>query len=109
MIHRIIVFRWKGENVSTNEVEGVVSKILGFNDVCVYGVEVPGTEGKAGMACIADPKREVNVLYENVCQQTLNNLIIKFPGNQLGSQPFSQSVIIAVLSIITPLSMSYCS
>ena len=65
MIHRI-VFRWKGENVSTNEVEGIVSKILGLNDVCVYGVEVPGTEGKAGMACIADPKREVKVLYENV-------------------------------------------
>ncbi|XP_068104678.1 long-chain fatty acid transport protein 4 [Hyperolius riggenbachi] len=48
-------FRWKGENVSTTEVEGILSKLLGQADVVVYGVEVPGTEGKAGMAAIADP------------------------------------------------------
>uniref|UniRef100_A0AAR2KN82 long-chain-fatty-acid--CoA ligase n=1 Tax=Pygocentrus nattereri TaxID=42514 RepID=A0AAR2KN82_PYGNA len=47
-------FRWKGENVSTTEVEGTLSSMLGQTDVAVYGVAVPGVEGKAGMAAIAD-------------------------------------------------------
>ncbi|KAM9792943.1 long-chain fatty acid transport protein 1-like [Neosynchiropus ocellatus] len=46
-------FRWRGENVSTAEVEGVLSGLLGHADVAVYGVPVPGVEGKAGMAAIA--------------------------------------------------------
>lgn len=36
-------FRWKGENVSTTEVEGIIHKIIGLNDATVYGVEIPGT------------------------------------------------------------------
>ena len=35
-------FRWRGENVSTNEVEGVVSKHVGLKDCVAYGVQVPG-------------------------------------------------------------------
>lgn len=35
-------FRWKGENVSTTEVEGTLSSLLGQADVAVYGVSVPG-------------------------------------------------------------------
>lgn len=35
-------FRWRGENVSTTEVEGTLSRILNQTDVAVYGVEVPG-------------------------------------------------------------------
>lgn len=35
-------FRWKGENVSTTEVEGTLSSLLGQTDVAVYGVAVPG-------------------------------------------------------------------
>ncbi|KAJ8384630.1 hypothetical protein AAFF_G00199620 [Aldrovandia affinis] len=46
-------FRWRGENVSTTEVEGTLSTVLGQTDVAVYGVPVPGVEGKAGMAAIA--------------------------------------------------------
>ncbi|XP_017911366.1 PREDICTED: long-chain fatty acid transport protein 4 isoform X2 [Capra hircus] len=46
-------FRWKGENVSTTEVEGTLSRLLDMADVAVYGVEVPGTEGRAGMAAVA--------------------------------------------------------
>ncbi|NXX58269.1 S27A1 protein, partial [Scopus umbretta] len=61
-------FRWRGENVSTTEVEGMLSHILNQTDVAVYGVEVPGVEGKAGMAAIADPKAKVNpnVLYQEL-------------------------------------------
>lgn len=35
-------FRWKGENVSTTEVEGILSSLLEQTDVAVYGVSVPG-------------------------------------------------------------------
>uniref|UniRef100_A0AAQ5X831 long-chain-fatty-acid--CoA ligase n=1 Tax=Amphiprion ocellaris TaxID=80972 RepID=A0AAQ5X831_AMPOC len=47
-------FRWRGENVSTTEVEGILSSLLDQTDVAVYGVAVPGVEGKAGMAAIAN-------------------------------------------------------
>lgn len=33
-------FRWKGENVSTIEVENIISRVTGLTDVIVYGVEV---------------------------------------------------------------------
>ena len=33
-------FRWRGENVSTTEVEGVIQKTLGTTMAAVYGVEV---------------------------------------------------------------------
>jgi acyl-CoA synthetase (AMP-forming)/AMP-acid ligase II len=36
----MFMYRWKGENVSTTEVEAVVSNVAGFNDAVVYGVEV---------------------------------------------------------------------
>uniref|UniRef100_A0A915E983 long-chain-fatty-acid--CoA ligase n=1 Tax=Ditylenchus dipsaci TaxID=166011 RepID=A0A915E983_9BILA len=45
-------FRWKGENVSTTEVEAVLQPIKSIIDVTVYGVEIKGMEGKAGMAAI---------------------------------------------------------
>ena len=45
-------FRWKGENVSTAEVENVIAGLPGLHAV-VYGVEVPDTNGRAGMAAIA--------------------------------------------------------
>ncbi|MFN3313346.1 MAG: long-chain-acyl-CoA synthetase, partial [Hyphomonas sp.] len=45
-------FRWKGENVSTNEVGEALSRIEGIATANVYGVAVPGTDGKAGMAAI---------------------------------------------------------
>ncbi|XP_057575451.1 long-chain fatty acid transport protein 5 [Hippopotamus amphibius kiboko] len=45
-------FRWKGENVSTREVEGVLSLVDFLQEVNVYGVAVPGCEGKVGMAAV---------------------------------------------------------
>lgn len=33
-------FRWKGENVATSEVEGVISNVTDLKDATVYGVEV---------------------------------------------------------------------
>ena len=45
-------FRWKGENVATQEVEETVATAPGVDHVNVYGVEVPGHDGRAGMAAL---------------------------------------------------------
>jgi len=42
-------FRWKGENVSTEEVEAVINEFDQVDMCCVYGVQIPDTEGKCGM------------------------------------------------------------
>nr|XP_057943970.1 long-chain fatty acid transport protein 2-like [Doryrhamphus excisus] len=46
-------FRWKGENVSTNEVADVLTRADCIAEANVYGVEVPGNEGRVGMAAVA--------------------------------------------------------
>jgi fatty-acyl-CoA synthase len=45
-------FRWKGENISTTEVEATVSAAPGVDEAVIYGVAVPGAEGRTGMAAI---------------------------------------------------------
>ena len=42
-------FRWQGENVATTEVEGVIMKWPEIEDAVVYGVQVPGRDGRCGM------------------------------------------------------------
>lgn len=54
-------FRWKGENVSTSEVEAQVSNVAGYRDTIVYGIEIPNTEGRAGMAAILDVDQSVDL------------------------------------------------
>ncbi|XP_012262719.1 long-chain fatty acid transport protein 4-like [Athalia rosae] len=54
-------YRWKGENVSTSEVEAIVSNLADYKDCVVYGVEISGTEGRAGMAAIYDPDDTLNL------------------------------------------------
>jgi fatty-acyl-CoA synthase len=43
-------FRWKGENVATSEVAAAIAAFPGVIDANVYGVAIPGAEGRAGMA-----------------------------------------------------------
>ena len=52
--HINLHFSWQGENVSTNEVEGIVSAILNqpADMPTSYGVEIPNTDGRAGMIAI---------------------------------------------------------
>ncbi|XP_072039186.1 long-chain fatty acid transport protein 2-like [Amphiura filiformis] len=45
-------FRWKGENVATTEVAEELNKFPSILDSNVYGVQVPGQDGRAGMAAI---------------------------------------------------------
>lgn len=54
-------FRWKGENVATSEVEAVISNIVNLNDAVVYGVEIPNTDGRAGMAAIVDESNTLDL------------------------------------------------
>lgn len=50
-----------GENVSTNEVEAVIQKVVKLSDCVVFGVSIQHCEGKAGMAVIADPNQTVDL------------------------------------------------
>jgi fatty-acyl-CoA synthase len=45
-------FRWKGENVATLEVEHLLNAAPRVHETAVYGVRVPGTDGRAGMALV---------------------------------------------------------
>ncbi|OMC45795.1 long-chain-acyl-CoA synthetase [Mycolicibacterium fortuitum] len=45
-------FRWKGENVATTEVEAAVASNPLIEECTVFGVEVPGAGGRAGMAAV---------------------------------------------------------
>jgi fatty-acyl-CoA synthase len=45
-------YRWKGENVSTGEVSGALLAVPGIREANVYGVTVPGLDGRAGMAAL---------------------------------------------------------
>src|SRR5207245_10671079 len=45
-------FRWKGENVATSEVAEAICAFPGVKEANVYGVAIPGTDGRAGMAAL---------------------------------------------------------
>ncbi|XP_020284862.1 long-chain fatty acid transport protein 4 [Pseudomyrmex gracilis] len=64
-------FRWKGENVSTSEIEAIVSNLINYRDCIVYGVEIRGNEGRAGMAAIYDEDGtlDVNKLASDIQEQ----------------------------------------
>jgi len=57
-------FRWKGENVSTTEVELTIDQIDKISETVVYGVEIPDTNGRAGMAAICLDCKESEFSFE---------------------------------------------
>jgi citronellyl-CoA synthetase len=62
-------FRWRAENVSTNEVGEVLNQHPQIDMANVYGVEVPGAEGRAGMVAFAleaDTEFDVDALTQLV-------------------------------------------
>ena len=76
-------FRWKGENVSTTEVSERLSAAPGVLEANVYGVEVAGHDGRAGMAgLVVGPEFQIT---------TFNELV----GRELPS--FAQPVFVRIL------------
>ena len=63
-------FRWKGENVATSEVAEVLSVCPGVLEANVYGVKLPGADGRAGMAAVvAAATLSLDDLYAHVSRQ----------------------------------------
>jgi fatty-acyl-CoA synthase len=63
-------FRWKGENVSTLEVAEAISSFPGIAQAAVYGVSVPKTEGRAGMAALlSDAAIDLDLLRRHIAER----------------------------------------
>lgn len=61
-------YRWKGENVSTNEIGEIINTAHTVEYCNIYGVQVPGTDGRAGMAAIipTDGKLDLDELSKHI-------------------------------------------
>ncbi|HWU68085.1 MAG TPA: long-chain-acyl-CoA synthetase [Stenotrophobium sp.] len=64
-------FRWKGENVATTEVEGALNRYPGVEQAVVYGVQIAGADGRAGMAALtcAGGKFDGAALARHLCTE----------------------------------------
>lgn len=67
------ISRWKGENVSTTEVEATASEVLNLLDAISYGVEIPNTEGRAGMIALL-AKNDKDVDLKKLCEGLTDKL-----------------------------------
>ena len=72
-------FRWKSENVSTSEVEAVAHAVETVAEATVYGVEIPGTAGRAGMVTVvAAGTLDLDNLYETLREELPSYAVPRF-------------------------------
>jgi len=63
-------YRWKGENISTGEVTAAVTACAHVIDAAVYGVTVPGADGRAGMAAlVVEPDFDLGAFRSDLTQR----------------------------------------
>jgi fatty-acyl-CoA synthase len=63
-------FRWKGENVSCAQVASSIAALDAVREAVVYGVRVPGADGRAGMAAIvAEGKLDLQALRAHLLER----------------------------------------
>lgn len=67
-------FRWKGENVSTTEVEQIMDGFEGIVETVVYGVEIPNTNGRAGMAQVRLSGDHSQFNFKGLCEYLKHEL-----------------------------------
>lgn len=122
-------FRWKGENVSTTEVENIVSEYPKITEAVVYGVEIPNTNGRAGMAaitlhegeCLTDEDLQQMVaefkkqlpayavpVFLRIQQAVETTGTFKYQKNKLKEQAFYPSKTSDRLLVLLPSKTAYC-
>ena len=122
-------FRWKGENVSTTEVENMLTEYDKIVEAVVYGVEIPNTYGRAGMAAITlQPGSELNEqdlkqmvstfkqclpayaipVFLRIQQQVETTGTFKYQKNQLKEQAFDPQKTDERLLVLLPNATEYC-
>ena len=67
-------FRWHSENVSTNEVEGVIGAFDQIQETNVYGVLVPHADGRAGCVAVVPTPGVKEIDWARLAQHALANL-----------------------------------
>ena len=94
-------YRWKGENVSTNEVAQAICSAPGVLEANVYGVETPCGNGRAGMAALIiddsqfDAERLRSILHADLPAYA-RPLFLRFPTSAETTGTFKQVKVTAV-------------
>jgi fatty-acyl-CoA synthase len=90
-------FRWKGENVSTTEVELALARFEGILEANVYGVQIERHDGRAGMAAIvAKDNLNLTLLHDHLAQalpEYARPLFLRIRGDMDVTTTFKQKKI----------------
>ncbi|MEE9272651.1 MAG: long-chain-acyl-CoA synthetase [Robiginitomaculum sp.] len=116
-------FRWKAENVSTNEVAAAITEFSGVEQANVYGVAIPGYDGKAGMASLVNHESlDLGALYKHIeevlpsyaqpvflrlCQETDTTGTFKYKKTNLVKDGFDPNKVKDDLYIAHPVTKSF--